>query len=451
MAARPGLALKPGQRQLLALTPRLQQSVKLLQMTNMELSDYVVQQVEGNPFLQREAARPLARGGSGGGGQRGGEALSDWSERLSEKPDLYRHLTEQIRLTFSLAAERAIAFHLLAQIDERGLLATGVEEAASQLGAAPSEVASVLERLQGLDPVGIFARDVAECLALQLREQGKLDRPMEILLANLPLLAKRDYPALQRLCGLDAAALQERVGRLKGLNPRPAAEFERGDPQILAPDILVTRLPDEGWRIEINPSTLPRILIDREYYSDMRRGAKRKKDKEYLSERLQHARWLTRALDQRATTLLRVAEEVFRHQEDFLEGGMERLKPLTLREVAESLSLHESTVSRAVAHKTVETPRGLTELRLFFSARLSAEDEDVSAAAVKAMIRRKIAEETAPGEVLSDAALAESFAEEGIEVARRTVAKYREALHLPSSAVRKRELKARLAASAPRK
>jgi RNA polymerase sigma-54 factor len=455
MAARPGLALKPGQRQLLALMPRLQQSVKLLQMTNMELSDYVVQQVEGNPFLQREAARPLGRGGTaggaGGGKQRGREELSDWSERLSDKPDLYRHLTEQIRLTFSQPAERAIAFHLLSHLDERGLLATSPAEAAQRLGAALGEVEAVLERLQGLDPVGIFARDVADCLAIQLRELGRLDGPTAILLANLPLLAKRDYPALQRLCGLDAAALQERVGRLKGLNPRPAAEFERGDPQILAPDVLVTPLPEGGWRIEINPATLPRLLIDREYYSEMRRGAKRKKDREYLSERLQHARWLTRALDQRATTLLRVAEEIFSRQEDFLEGGMERLKPLTLREVAEALSLHESTVSRAVAHKTVETPRGLTELRLFFSARLSGEEEDVSAAAVKAMIRRKIEAERAPGEVLSDAALAESFAEEGIEIARRTVAKYREALHLPSSAARKRELKAKGAAASMRK
>ena len=452
MAQRPGLALKPGQRQMLALTPGLQQSVKLLQMTHQELSDYVAQQVDANPFLNQQNPRPTR--GAGAAGARGAgpgstEATNDWSERLEEKPGLYRHLTQQIRLAFDAPGERAIALHLLTQLDEKGFVTQPLAAAASHLGAAESQVAAVLTRLQTLEPAGMFARDLPECLALQLREQGRYDSAMGLLLDNLSLLGKRDYPALERITGLDATGLQEAIGRLRGLNPRPASAFDPGDPQILAPDILVTPLSGGGWRIEINPETLPKVLIDRSYYSEMRSGAKRKKDKEYLSERLQHARWLTRALERRQETLLRVAEEVFRHQEAFLTRGMEALKPLTLREVAENLSLHESTVSRAVAHKTAETPRGLQELRAFFSARLSGADEDVSATAVKEAIRRMIDQETRPEEVLSDAALAEALAREGVEIARRTVAKYREALYLPSSAARKREMRARAAASRP--
>ena len=434
MAARAGLSLKPGQRQQLALTPQMQQSVKLLQMTHAELEDFVAGQVEENPFLQRQAIR--------GPGAAGGGAPDDWSERIGEKPDLLRHLSEQIRLTFREPAERAIAFQLLTRLDERGFLTGDLEETAGYLGAARAEVEAVLSDLQGLDPPGIFARDLAECLAIQLREQGRLDRATERLLQNLDLLGKRDYEGLQRRCGLSAAALQQAIERLKGLNPRPAAEFERGDPQILAPDILVTPLETGGWRVEINPATLPKVLIDREYYAEMRSGASRKKDREYLSERLQHARWLTRALDRRQDTLLRVAEEIFRRQEAFLEEGLEALKPLTLRAVADALDLHESTVSRAVANKTVETPKGLQELRLFFSAGLGDGQEEHAATAVKAMIRRKIAAESAPGQVLSDEALANVLGEEGVTVARRTVAKYREALHLPPSGARKRTLRA---------
>ena len=453
MAQSASLSLKPSQRQVLALTPQMQQSVKLLQMTHAELSEFVQQQVEGNPFLRREVPRGGAGAGSGAS-----DPLGDWSERIAGKPDLLSHLTQQIRLSFNDPAERGIAFHLLTQLDERGFLLEPLKNTARHLGAATVEVASVLERLQTLDPPGIFARHLSECLSIQLREAGALDEATRILLENLPLLGKRDYAALQKLCGTDAAGLQEAIGKLKGLNPRPAAEFERGDPQILAPDILVKPMTGGGWRIEINPATLPKVLIDREYYAEMRAGSKRKKDREYLSERLQHARWLSRALDRRQTTLLRVAEEIFNHQEGFLASGMEALRPLTLRAVGDALSLHESTVSRAVAHKTVETPRGLHELRVFFSAKLSGkhsgidsgegDEAEVAASAVKAMIRRKIAAEREPGEVLSDAALAQALADEGVEVARRTVAKYREQLHMPGSAVRKRELRAKAEAAA---
>jgi RNA polymerase sigma-54 factor len=481
------------------MTPQLMQSIRLLQLTHVELERFIEEEMERNPLLERaEPQEDGAAAGKAGPGEAAGDGWPDeapaaWSaEAMSEKldsslenlfpddpgrterlaPDLAAqwksvgsgggsgdgvdmediaaarvtlrdHVGAQIALTFADPAARLIAAELADGLDEAGYLRTDPAEVAARLGAGDGVVAAVLAECQGFEPAGIFARDLAECLSLQLAVRDRLDPAMRALLANLELLARRDFQALRRLCGVDEEDLLDMMAEIRALDPRPGTAFSGGASDAIVADVEVRAAGDGSWAVELNPETLPRVLVDQAYFTRVSAQAKDQAEKDFLSECLQSANWLTRSLDQRARTILKVASEIVRRQDAFLVHGVQHLKPLNLKTVAEAIGMHESTVSRVTSNKYMLTPRGVFELRYFFTAAIASAEggEAHSAEAVRDRIRRMIEEETAEA-VLSDDAIVDVLKDGGIDIARRTVAKYREGLNIPSSVQRRREKRA---------
>jgi RNA polymerase sigma-54 factor len=306
----------------------------------------------------------------------------------------------------------------------------------------------VLATCQSFDPVGIFARDLAECLSLQLAVRDRLDPAMQALVANLDLLARRDFQALRRICGVDEEDLLDMLADIKALDPRPGLAFSGGVSDAIVADVEVRPASDGSWALELNPDTLPRVLVDQVYFAQVSGRARSQGEKDFLSECLQSANWLTRSLDQRAKTILKVTSEIVRQQDAFLVHGVRHLKPLNLKTVADAIGMHESTVSRATANKYMLTPRGVFELRYFFTAAIAASSggEAHSSEAVRDRIRQMVDEERAD-DVLSDDTIVDLLKSDGVDIARRTVAKYREGMNIPSSVQRRREKKAMAKAS----
>jgi len=485
------------QTQSLVMTPQLQQAIKLLQLSNLELLDFVETELEQNPLLERDERDPeapmipetgpnaveapaapaeavqaldgassfegddkdswaAASGAEGqgevdyagdadawktrsGGSGEGGD-LPGLEETLRQGITLREHLVGQLNCDIDDPVDRMIGLFMIDLVDDAGYLTADLAEIAKTLGCTIEQAESVLQRLQRFDPSGIFARNLAECLAIQLRERQRLDPCMQRLLDHLPMLAARDVAGLMRICGADAEDLTEMVGEIKALNPKPGLAFDGVPTQPVVPDILMRAQPGGGWLIELNNDTLPRVLVNTRYYSKVSRSVSGKPDRDYLSERLQSANWLVKSLHQRANTILKVATEIVRQQEAFFAHGVSQLRPLILRDIAEAIGMHESTVSRVTSNKYVATPRGLFELKYFFTSSIPAANGAAahSAEAVKFKIKGLIETETA-AEVLSDDRLVELLRVEGIDIARRTVAKYREALRIPSSVLRRRD------------
>ncbi len=480
------------QSQNLVMTPQLQQAIKLLQLSNIELAEYVEGELESNPLLESEERReseeespisedeaepaeqdsasltasdqlpedseaPLdadlqdlyddgpsdgAFGGLTGAAGTGGAVPEDGErldQRLGEEKTLRQHLLEQLVVELTDAADRLIGLHLIDLLDESGYVTGTLAELATALGCPEERVEAVLKVLQGFDPTGIFARNLSECLALQLAERDRLDPAMQTLLDHLELLARRELPKLMKLCGVDAEDMTEMVAEIRELDPKPAQAFDHDAAEPVIPDILMLPRPNGAWRIELNPDTLPRVLVNRGYHATVRARTHSREDRDYLAERLQQANWLVKALHQRATTILKVATEIVRQQSAFFHQGVEHLRPLTLRDIAEQVKLHESTVSRVTSSKYIATPRGTFELKYFFTAAISGiGGEDHSAESVRHRIRSLIDQESAD-KILSDDTIVTILQREGIDIARRTVAKYREALRIPSSVQRRRE------------
>jgi RNA polymerase sigma-54 factor len=480
------------QTQALVMTPQLQQAIKMLQLSNLELADYVDAEIEQNPLLERsdgdgedspvmaeavpaavsepavtaetstidfsgDAAEQWdATAGADGDGSadfgadnqpwrvRSGGADSDdfpGLDQAAARPRTLReHLLEQIGADLPQLGDRVIAVYLLDQLDEAGYLRGDLAEAASRLGCTIARIGPVLARLQELDPPGVFARDLPECLALQLRDRNRLDPAMQALLDNLPLLAARNIAALLRLCRVDADDLAEMIGEIKSLDPRPGLAFDPPQAQPIVPDILMRALPDGGWMVELNAETLPRVLVNNRYYSRISRATRNKSERDYLTDRLQAANWLVKSLHQRATTILKVATEIVEQQDGFFRHGVQSLRPLILRDIADAIGMHESTVSRVTTNKYIATPRGLFELKYFFTSAIAASrgGEAHSAEAVRFRIRHLIDREAADS-TLSDERIVELLQVDGVDIARRTVAKYREAMRIPSSVQRRRE------------
>jgi RNA polymerase sigma-54 factor len=480
------------QTQTLVMTPQLQQAIKLLQMSNMELGDFVAQEIEQNPLLERaeespedgetaplaassmpvEQAKPAAAAEhspaplSGTGtdaspseeddhwasdGSSGEEAFTpshggsfdedefSAARNIAERPSLREYLMEQIHVDILEPADRFIAAALVELLDEAGYLPADLELVRTQLGAAPRHFEEVIAQLQRFDPPGIFARSLKECLTLQLRDKNRLDPAMAILLQHLDLVAKREHKALMKLCGVDAEDLSEMIDEIRQLNPKPAMVFVSDVAPPIVADVMLRPQPG-GWHVELNSDTLPRVLANDRYYAKVQASAHTKSDKEYLSDRWQQANWLVKALQQRAVTILKVAAEIVRQQDAFFVHGVQHLRPLILRDIAAAVEMHESTVSRVTQNKYIATPRGLFELKYFFTTALARNDsgESVSSESVRERIKKLIEGET-PAEILSDDRITEILRAEGIDIARRTVAKYREAMHIASSAQRRRE------------
>jgi len=473
------------QTQTLVMTPQLQQAIKLLQMSGQELSDYVDSEIEQNPLLERgnndgeafeqeDSAAPAEKTDSAAEALNGDlEALpqtggdSDWPEddkafggdhfheshnnsfhdhddfeainAVAEKPSLREHLMEQIQVDITQPGERMIAVALIEMLDDAGYLPIDLELMRTQLGATGDQFEAVIGKLQHFDPPGIFARSLKECLSIQLRERNRLDPAMQILLNHLDLVARREKQALMRLCLVDAEDLADMIDEIRNLNPKPAMIFVSDVAAPIVPDVFIRPQAGGGWHIELNTDTLPRVLANERYYTRIQGSAHSKSDKEYISNRWQQANWLVKALQQRATTILKVASEIVRQQDQFFVHGVQHLRPLILRDIAQAVEMHESTISRVTQNKYIATPRGMFELKYFFTTALTRTDggETVSSEAARERIRQLVESEDQKA-ILSDDRLADMLKTEGIDIARRTVAKYREAMGIPTSALRRR-------------
>ena len=493
------------QSQSLVMTPQLMQSIRLLQLTHVELDRFVDEEIERNPLIDRAepreealpaepynpdgaadghaddwfdgeaaqtsqamserldsslenlfpddpgtsqrlgpdlAAQWKSAGGNAGNGFNQAEGF-DLDDMAASPPTLRDHIAEQIAFAFSDPVSLLIARELADAIDETGYLRADPAEIAGRLGVSEDEADAVLKVCQRFDPAGIFARDLAECLALQLAERHRLDPAMRALLGDLELLARRDFQALKKLCGVDEEDLVDMLAEIRALDPRPGLVFSGGVGDAIVADVEVRAAGDGSWTVELNPETLPRVLVDQVYFAEVSRRTKNQAEKEFLAECLQNANWLTRSLDQRARTILKVASEIVRRQDAFLMHGVRHLKPLNLRAIADAIGMHESTVSRVTANKYMLTPRGVFELRYFFTAAIAASGggDAHSSEAVRDRIREMIEGEK-PADVLSDDAIVDMLRESGVDIARRTVAKYREGMNIPSSVMRRREKRA---------
>jgi RNA polymerase sigma-54 factor len=479
MALTQRLELRQGQS--LVMTPQLQQAIKLLQMSNLELQSFVEGELERNPLLERDERRepgteeqapgepanadqvksddgpaeavdvqargPLGLADSGWASLRPSRGLSldgdtEFGATLTREKTLAEHLTEQLAMSVADAADRLVAQHLIGMVNEAGYLTGDCSTAAEVLGTSIAHVERVLGVLQGFDPAGVFARDLKECLALQLKDQDRLDPAMSALIDNLELVAKRDFDHLRSICKVDTDDLRDMVSELRHLNPKPGHVFGSDPVQPVMPDVFVRAAPDGTWIIELNNETLPRVLVNNQYLSQVSRGAAREEDKTFLTECHSNATWLVRSLDQRAKTILKVAREIVRQQDAFLVHGIQHLRPLNLRTVAEAIAMHESTVSRVTSNKYMATPRGIFELKYFFTTAVGSSEggQAHSAESVRHRIRELIEGEAAEN-ILSDDTVVEILKGQGIDIARRTVAKYRESLNIPSSVQRRREKK----------
>jgi len=388
-------------------------------------------------------ARPPAYSEWSGAGSASADDDYNLEAFVSAETTLADHLAEQMVLAIHDPARRMIGQYLIDMVDETGYLSGDLAGVAAKLGAPIADVEAVLAQLQTFDPAGVCARNLTECLALQLKERDRYDPAMQALVAHLDLLAKRDFTALRRLCGVNEEDFVEMIAEIRSLNPKPGLAFGSTVVQPIVPDVFVHPAPDGTWQVELNSDTLPKVLINQRYYTQVSKGAHRDKDKNYLADCLQTATWLVRALDQRAKTVLKVSSEIVRQQDAFFARGVQYLRPLNLKTVAEAIGMHESTVSRVTANKYMATGRGIFELKYFFTSAIAAADggEAHSAEAVRHRIRQLIDAET-PIDVLSDDTIVERLRAAGIDIARRTVAKYREAMRIPSSVQRRREKQA---------
>lgn len=380
-----------------------------------------------------------------GGSMAFDDDVDSLENRASRPKSLHEHLFEQIQLTIPDGPERLIADHLIDLVDDDGYLRGDLDDVAALMGCEPEAAEAVLSKLQQCDPPGVCARSLKECLALQLRDLDRFDPAMATLLDHLELLAKAEFGQLHKICGVLADDIPEMIAEIKALNPKPGQGFAEQPVDAVVPDIFILPMPS-GWRVELNTATLPKLIVNNEYHTQVRKGATDAKAKEYVNERIQSANWLIKALDQRARTVLKVTEAVVERQGDFLTYGVSHLKPLVLRDIAEAIEMHESTVSRATADKFVATPRGTYPFKYFFSNALPSSNGEGghAAEAIRQKIKQLIDGEK-PDEVLSDDQVVSLLRAEGVSIARRTVAKYRESLSIPSSVQRRREKSLKLA------
>lgn len=484
------------QSQSLVMTQQLQQSIKLLQLSSIELAEFISQELEKNPLLTAEEqetadaqqeqeesdssqsdAPTESREDSGEPAAADNDTVQDWEDNNAEsgsyegdteagtfEPRIRTHtaqegedgggfesyaasevtlrdnLLNQLNVEVADPIKRIIGQHLIDLVDESGYIKEDTSAIATLLDCDANMIEETFALLHTFDPPGVCARNLPECLAIQLRDRNRFDPAMEKLLQHLDVMAKGDMEALRKLCGVDSDDLRDMCAEIRALNPRPGSGFQHEAVQAIVPDVFLKRAKGGVWQVELNNSVLPRVLVNRRYLAQITSKTRDKQEKKYLSDQLAVANWLIKALDQRAQTIIKVSAEIVAQQDAFFRQGIRYLRPLTLREVASAVDLHESTVSRVTTNKFMATPRGTYELKYFFNASIQNADggEGYSNKTVQYLIKELIDKEQ-PGAILSDDTIAEQLKLRGIDVARRTVAKYRELMHIPSSSVRRRE------------
>ena len=501
------------QSQQLVMTPQLQQAIKLLQLSNLELNEFVDAELERNPLLERDeehdqpasfaedratkstetdaetgsdssnyddsrlsaldlaanVAAPtsdldvdrdvvygedspsdavsLLAGSTWSNGRQsgmqGGAEDTDLESFVANETSLREHLAGQLQLSIADPVERLIGGHLIDLVDDAGYMRADLAELAERLGISLALLKTVLAKLQTFDPPGVMATSLKECLALQLKERGRYDPMIAKFLEHLDLLAAHDLRQLRRILDTDMEDLTDMIAEIRTLNPKPGNAFGSTPVQTVIPDVLVRPATDGSWIVEVNSETLPRVLVNRSYYSRVARNAAAPRDREFLVECLNTANWLVKSLDQRARTILRVAEEIVRQQDAFLVHGVQHLRPLNLKTVADAIKMHESTVSRVTSSKYIATNRGIFEMKYFFNSAIASANDGLahSSVSVRHRIKLLIDAETSNA-VLSDDQIVDILQKEGIDIARRTVAKYREAMRIASSVQRRREKRA---------
>ncbi len=499
MALAPRLEFRQSQQ--LVMTPQLQQAIKLLQLSNLELAEYVDDQLEQNPFLERDEtpldgpaerrgekspdaeAKPAAEtgavdqanpsetresldveyvdmdsGDTGSDAAYGDYRPNDWSSAssgrgfegddqefgatLKKEISLADHLTQQLHVATRDPMQLFIGAYVIDMIDEAGYLREDLAAIAERLGAELSDVEATHAMITKFEPSGVGARDLKECLKLQLIDANRFDPSMQAFVENIELLAKNDLKGLMKATDADEEDVRDMIAEVRALTPKPGFAYGGGVVQSIAPDVFVTKSADGGWKVELNSETLPRILVNQRYYAEISSvNGSDEKDKTFIAEQFSNANWLAKSLHQRAQTILKVSSEIVRQQDAFLAYGVKHLRPLNLKIVADAIEMHESTVSRVTSNKYIATPRGLFELKYFFTASIASSSggDAHSAEAVRHRIREMIGAETKDS-VLSDDKIVEILREEGVEIARRTVAKYRETLNIPSSVQRRRAM-----------
>lgn len=406
------------------------------ELTNSFDEDRPATMAEAREFGAELGLSPGAWPGASGGFD--GEAPG-LESILSAEPSLREHLLAQLPLLVTAPVDRLIGHAVIDAIDEAGYFGDELADVAGRLGVPLERAERVLRLVQTLEPSGVGARGLAECLSIQLRERDRLDPAMAALVANLELVARRDIAGLRRVCGVDEDDVLEMIAEVKRLDPKPGRAFGASPIQPVVPDVNVRAAPDGSWLIELNSEALPRLLVNQTYAAKISRTRGSDADRTFMSGCLQTANWLTKSLEQRARTILKVASEIVRQQDGFFAQGVEHLRPLNLKTVAEATGMHESTVSRVTSNKYLSSPRGLFELKYFFTASIASNTGGGSHSAESVRFRiRQMIEREAVGSVLSDDAIVAKLKEANIDIARRTVAKYREGMRIPSSVERRR-------------
>ena len=472
--------LKLKQSQSLVMTPQLQQAIKLLQLNNLELTELVNKELEENPFLENESSEEkvekfeeetndLSESFESGESIADEPKIDDYDNRwdtdlsyqsyskttdsdsidpgsvveqtLSEKISLKGILKNQAELEFKSQTEKKISELLIDYIEPSGWITISIDELADFSGFDKTLIEKVLLKMQNFEPNGVFARNLKECLIIQLKNEDKLNNSKKKLIENLELLGEGNLKELQKITNLREEELKENIKSIRLLNPKPGTKYSDENSIIFNPDVIVTK-NNENWEVELNNSTLPKVTVNQEYINEIEGLNCSESDKKYITENLNSAKWLIKAIQQRNTTTLKISAEIVNQQKLFFEKGKKYLKPMILKDVAKKINMHESTVSRVTSEKLMLTPRGIFEMKIFFSASIGGtnDGDSFSAASVRESLKKLISNEPM-NNPFSDEILVNKLNSQGISLARRTVAKYRELLNIPSSSIRRRMMR----------
>ena len=429
MALKQSISLNQSQR--LSMTPQLRQAIEILQLNKIDLQKLIEEEVEKNPLL--ELKTPKASVASSSGTQNTVDAV----DMISAKLSLLDHLSSQISLMATPKKIRKIALNLIGELDENGYLSCPVFELSDRLNTNTTDIEAALALVQSCEPAGIGARSLHECLKLQLVDTNRFDPVMEKVLANLPLVAKNDNAAIASIIGEGGPETAEILAEIRHLNPRPASDFNQFPVRETRPDVQVKRGEMGVWRVELISSALPRVLVNHEYAAEI--ASQSDEAQIYAHDCEQSANWLIKAMDQRAQTILKAATAIVQHQHAFFDDGPVAMLPLNLAQIADSIKVHESTISRVINGKYLTCDRGVFELKYFFVSKITSIDGNREYSSMEIRLRIKdLIDEENHNKPLSDDRIVNILRSSGVDIARRTIAKYREAMSIPSSVVRRK-------------